>query len=292
MDLSVVIVNFNTRELLPDCLASILEDIVGIEHEILVVDNASSDGSVEMLARAFPQVRVIVNPANVGFGRANNRALREARGSAVMLLNPDTRVQPGAIPTLITALWSLPAAVAVGPRVVRPDGRLDLACRRSFPSPSVAVARLLGLSRLFPRSRALARYNRTYDDPLTMSEIDAGTGAAMCFKRDTLVAIGFFDEDFFMYGEDLDLCYRLKQRGGRIYYVPEAVVLHLKGAASGKQPRWMLREFHRAMWTFYRKHYARGWMGSLLPAVWLGIRLRYLMILAGNAVRGRQVVSP
>jgi GT2 family glycosyltransferase len=292
LDLSVVVVNFNTRDLLADCLTSVQIEAAGIEHEVLVVDNGSTDHSVEMLAAKFPGVRVIANRTNLGFGRANNLALRQARGKAVLLLNPDTRVQPGAIKRLLEALWTLSESVAVGPRVVRPDGTLDLACRRSFPSPSVALGRLTGLSRLFPHSRTFAAYNRTYEDPVEPSEIDAGTAAAMCFTREALSAVGYFDEDFFMYGEDLDLCFRLKARGGRIYYVPDAVVLHIKGAASRQQGRRMLWEFHRAMWIFYRKHYMRGPAAALAPAIWLGIRLRYLLLLGSNVVRGRQVVSP
>ena len=292
MDLTVVIVNYNTRDLLFDCLESVQAGIGDIDHEILVVDNGSTDGSQAMVTSAFPDVTMLVNDVNVGFGSANNRALRQARSAAILLLNPDTRVQPGAVPRLMDALRSLPGAVAVGPRVLRPDGRLDQACRRSFPSPGVALARLVGLSRLFPRSRALARYNRTYEDPLVPTEIDAGTAAAMCFDREALAAVNFFDEEFFMYGEDLDLCYRLKQRGGRIFYVPDAVVVHLKGAASGQQARWMLREFHRAMWTFYRKNYRHGWTGAIAPLVWLAIWFRYGVVLLWNGVRGRQVVSP
>src|SRR5207245_9339620 len=127
---------------------------------------------------------------------------------------------PGWIGRLEQALDTRRNAVGAGPQIVRPDGRLDLASRRTFPSPGVALGRLEGLSRLFPRSRTLARYNRTYDDPDQPGEIDAGTAAALCFRQDALQVVGFFDEDFFMYGEDLDLCYRLRQRGGRIYYVP------------------------------------------------------------------------
>jgi GT2 family glycosyltransferase len=292
MDLSVVIVNYNTRDPLRACLTSLRPELAGVDAEIVVVDNASTDGSVAMLSQEFAEVTVLVNATNAGFGRANNRALRQARGRDVLLLNPDTLVHPGAVRTLIDALHALPEAVAVGPRVLRPDGRLDLACRRSFPSPGVAAARLLGLSRLFPRSRRLARYNLTFQDPDRAGEIDAGTAAAMCFSLEPLAAVGFFDEDFFMYGEDLDLCYRLKQRGGHIYYVPSATVVHLKGMASGRQATAMLREFHRSMWLFYKKHYVHGWRRALAPVVWSGIQLRHGMVLGWNALRGRQVVSP
>ncbi len=292
MDVSVVIVNHNTQAFLRGCLDHALPELAGRDSEVFVVDNGSNDGSAAMVRRDFPSVTLLENGENLGFARANNRALRLARGRHVLLLNPDTEVAPGSVVRLEQALDTLPNAVGVGPKIVRPDGRLDLASRRTFPSPGVALARLVGLSRLFPRSRMLARYNRTYEDPDQPGEIDAGTAAAMCFRQDALQAVGFFDEDFFMYGEDLDLCYRLRQRGGRIYYVPSALVLHYKGEASRQQPRAMLREFHRAMWLFYRKHYASGWRAALAPAVWLGIRLRYGLVLGLNAACGRQVVSP
>ena len=288
----MVIVNHNTREYLLGLLESLAPELAGIHHEIFVVDNASNDGSVGVVRDRFPQTQLIVNQENLGFARANNLALRRARGGQVMLLNPDTVVRPGAIALLRGGLRVLPQAVAVGPKVIRPDGRLDLACRRSFPSPGVALARLSGLSKLFKRSKVLARYNRTFEDPDAPGEMDSGTAAAMCFQKEALDAVGYFDEAFFMYGEDLDLCYRLKQRGGRIYYLPDAVVIHYKGASSGQRPRPMLREFHRAMWRFYLKHYARGWRRVAAPAVWLAIQGRYGLVLAGNRLRGRQVVSP
>jgi hypothetical protein len=208
------------------------------------------------------------------------------------LLNPDTEIQPGALATLRHALRTLTDAVVVGPKVVRPDGRIDLACRRSFPSPWVALARLSGLSHLFPKARWVARYNLTYQDPDTPGEIDCGTGAALLFKAEAFRAIGFFDEDFFMYGDDLDVCFRLKARGGRVYYVPLAVVLHIKGGTTRQRPRPMLREFHRSMWLFYRKHYAHGWGIVLAPAVWTGIHLRHLFVIGWNGLKGRQIVSP
>ena len=235
---------------------------------------------------------MIANRENRGFARANNQALRLAGGDQILLLNPDTEIQPGALAILRRALRTLPDAVVVGPRVLRPDGRLDLACRRSFPSPGVALARLTGLSRLFPRARWVARYNLTYTDPNQPAEIDCGTGAALLFDGKAFQAVGYFDEDFFMYGDDLDVCFRLKAKGGRVYYVPDAVVIHLKGGTTRQRPRPMLREFHRSMWLFYRKHYAHGWGLALAPAVWAGSRLRHGFVLGWNALKGRQIVSP
>jgi len=292
MELSVVIVNTQTRDLVLTCLRHLMPELGDLDHEVFVVDNASTDGSVEAIRREFPAAKVIANRENRGFARANNQALRLAGGDQILLLNPDTEIQPGALAILRRALGTLPDAVVVGPRVLRPDGRLDLACRRSFPSPGVALARLTGLSRLFPRARWVARYNLTYTDPNQPAEIDCGTGAALLFDGKAFQAVGYFDEDFFMYGDDLDVCFRLKAKGGRVYYVPDALVIHLKGGTTRQRPRPMLREFHRSMWLFYRKHYAHGWGLALAPAVWAGIRLRHGFVLGWNALKGRQIVSP
>ena len=292
MELSVVIVNTQTRDLVLTCLRHLMPELGDLDHEVFVVDNASTDGSVEAIRREFPAAKVIANRENRGFARANNQALRLAGGDQILLLNPDTEIQPGALAILRRALRTLPDAVVVGPRVLRPDGRLDLACRRSFPSPGVALARLTGLSRLFPRARWVARYNLTYTDPNQPAEIDCGTGAALLFDGKAFQAVGYFDEDFFMYGDDLDVCFRLKAKGGRVYYVPDALVIHLKGGTTRQRPRPMLREFHRSMWLFYRKHYAHGWGLALAPAVWAGIRLRHGFVLGWNALKGRQIVSP
>jgi len=292
MELSVVIVNTQTRDLVLTCLRHLMPELGDLDHEVFVVDNASTDGSVEAIRREFPAAKVIANRENRGFARANNQALRLAGGDQILLLNPDTEIQPGALAILRRALGTLPDAVVVGPRVLRHDGRLDLACRRSFPSPGVALARLTGLSRLFPRARWVARYNLTYTDTNQPAEIDCGTGAALLFDGKAFQAVGYFDEDFFMYGDDLDVCFRLKAKGGRVYYVPDAVVIHLKGGTTRQRPRPMLREFHRSMWLFYRKHYAHGWGLALAPAVWAGIRLRHGFVLGWNALKGRQIVSP
>ena len=292
MELSVVIVNTQTRDLVLTCLRHLMPELGDLDHEVFVVDNASTDGSVEAIRREFPAAKVIANRENRGFARANNQALRLAGGDQILLLNPDTEIQPGALAILRRALGTLPDAVVVGPRVLRPDGRLDLACRRSFPSPGVALARLTGLSRLFPRARWVARYNLTYTDPNQPAEIDCGTGAALLFDGKAFQAVGYFDEDFFMYGDDLDVCFRLKAKGGRVYYVPDAVVIHLKGGTTRQRPRPMLREFHRSMWLFYRKHYAHGPGLLLAPAVWLGIRARHGFVIAWNGLKGRQIVSP
>ncbi|MBI4504349.1 MAG: glycosyltransferase family 2 protein, partial [Chloroflexi bacterium] len=219
-DLSVVVVTYNVRDLLEACLASFCASAGPLTVEVCVVDNASIDGSADLVRARFPQAALIGCATNRGYAYANNLALRQARGRHVLLLNPDTVLPPKALRTLVGILDGDPTLGAVGPKLVRPDGSLDLACRRSFPTPEIALYRMLGLSHRFPRSRRFARYNLTYLDPDQPAEVDAVVGACMAIRGAALRQVGLLDERFFMYGEDLDLAYRLKQAGWRVRYDP------------------------------------------------------------------------
>jgi len=271
LDFSVVIVNYRTPELLLRAIRSVLRQ-GAVECEVLVVDNASGDGSAERVRELFPDIRLFALDENVGFSRANNLALREARGENLVLLNPDAELLPGALVRMKAFLAEHPEAGIAGGRVVRPDGSLDPACRRSFPTPAVAFFRYAGLSRLFPRSRVFGRYNLTYLDPGRTYPVDSVVGAYMVIRRRVLEEIGLLDEDFFMYGEDLDLCYRAREAGWQVYYVHDSVALHEKGGAG--RPPAIIREFFRSQRLFYRKHYARRHSrltGALVAAgIWLG----------------------
>jgi GT2 family glycosyltransferase len=261
-DLGIVIVNYNTRDLLRACLRTVYASQGDFTFEVCVVDNGSADGSGEMVAAEFPQARRILNPDNRGYPAANNQGLRllgfpdsaDAPRFA-LLLNPDTELPPDALAKMLAFMDAHPEAGVVGPKLVRQDGSLDLACRRSFPSPEVSFYRFSGLARLFPRSRRFGRYNLTYLDPDQMAEVDAVVGAFMMVRREAIAQVGLLDEGFFMYGEDLDWCYRIKGAGWKVYYNPEVTVLHVKRAASRRNPRAQV-EFWRAMDYFYRKHYA------------------------------------
>jgi hypothetical protein len=262
LDLGIVIVNYNTRDLLRTCLETVYASEGPVSFEVCVVDNNSTDGSAAMVAETFPQVRLIANPDNRGYPAANNQGLRafgfpDASDAPrfALLLNPDTELPPYALREMVAFMDGHPDAGVAGPKLVRRDGSLDLACRRSFPSPEVAFYRLVGLSRLFPRSRRFGRYNLTYLDPDQVSEVDAVVGAFMMIRREAIRQVGLMDESFFMYGEDLDWCYRIKAAGWRVYYNPAVTVLHIKRASSRRNPRARV-EFWRAMTIFYRKHYA------------------------------------
>ncbi len=301
LDLGIVITSYNTCDLLRTCLRSVYASQGDFTVEVCVVDNASSDGSAEMVATEFPQARVIANAENVGYSSANNQGLR-AFGftdppnhqptnlpSFALLLNPDTELPPDALAGMLGFMAEHPEAGIAGPKLVLPDGSLDLACRRSFPTPEVAGYRLTGLSRLFPRSRRFGRYNLIYLDPDQVTEVDSVVGAFMLVRGSAIAQVGLMDGQFFMYGEDLDWAYRIKAAGWKVYYNPAVAVLHVKRAASRHSPRAQV-EFYRAMDIFYRKHYAEQtpwWLHALIVSA-ISLRQRFEELRLALASTGRQ----
>ncbi len=256
VDVSIVVLNYNTCGHLRVCLQALLAD-EHLDAEIIVVDNASSDGSADMVASEFPSARVIRSAHTGGFACGNNQALRLARGDAMLLLNPDTLMPPGGIETLLDVLKRHPEAGIVGPKLLRPDGSMHLACRRSFPTPGAAFCRISGLSRLLPRTPRFGRYNLTFIDPEVPIEVDSVCGACLLIRRSVVERIGLLDERFFMYGEDLDWCLRTRQAGWTVRYEPSVVVQHQHGAASRTRALRTNFHFFRAMDLFYRKHYVQ-----------------------------------
>jgi len=261
VDVSIIILNFNTREHLRACLLALFEEgstsLCGgpLTTEVFVVDNASSDGSADMVEAEFAGVRLIRSPRNGGFAFGNNQALTLAEGTAVLLLNPDAIVPRGGIRGFVERLNAHPEAGIIGPKLVTRDGCMHLACRRSFPTPSVAFYRLSGLSRRFPESPRFGRYNLTYIDPDRPIEVDSVCGACMVVRRVVIDRIGLLDERFFMYGEDIDWCMRARAAGWTVRYEPSIVVQHLHGAASRQRALRTTFHFFHAMDLFYRKHY-------------------------------------
>lgn len=267
-DLGIVILNWNTCELLRRCLQTVFASEGDFTYDVIVVDNASSDGSVGMVRDEFPQATLIANDENSGYPAGNNLGLRhlgfrdeggttENAPRYALLLNPDTEVPPTALAAMVAYMDAHPQMGAAGPKLILPDGSLDLACRRSFPTPIVALYRFAGLAKLFPNSPRFARYNMTFADPDTELEVDSVVGAYMQVRREALADIGLLDETFFMYGEDLDWAYRIKQAGWKIFYNPAVTVKHVKRAASRKSAKAQM-EFYRAMLIFYRKHYRQS----------------------------------
>jgi hypothetical protein len=260
--------------------------------QLTVVDNASTDGTFLAVSHSFPEVRLLAMGRNLGFAAATNRAAAEAGGEALLMLNPDAELRKGALLAMLEALNQDPKRGAISPRVERPDGRLDPACRRSFPTPEVALWRLSGLSRLGGDSARFGAYNLTHIPADKAMEVDSGTGACLLVRRSVWASAGALDEGYFMYGEDLELCWQIHRLGYTVWYEPAAQVVHRKGQSSQLVALPMLVHFHRSMWRFYRLHYLRGWASALAPLVALGIGARLTALLVLNALRRQPKVSP
>lgn len=255
MDLSVIIVNYNVKYFLEQSLLSVKKATEGYDTEVFVIDNASEDGSAQFIRENFQWVKLIENTENLGFGRANNQGLKLASGKYILILNPDSILGEDSLRLLIDFLDKHPDIGAVGPKIVDREGKFELACRRGFPTPFAAFSKITGLASLFPNSRFFAKYNLTYLDPDKLSEVDALVGAFILLRREVYEKVGGFDEQFFMYGEDLDLCYRIKAAGWKIYYNPESEVIHYKGESTLRSKVDVRKEFFRAMHLFVKKHY-------------------------------------
>lgn len=258
-DLSIIIVSYNVKTYLQHCIASVKKASEGLDTEIFIVDNNSMDGSADMVAAEFPDVFLIANKNNLGFGKANNQALKKSTGRYVLFLNPDTLVEESTFSSLVDFMDNHKNIGLCGPRILNSDGTLQLACRRSFPSPSVALPKLLGLSSLFPNSKWLAKYNLTYLDPNESYEVDAVSGSFMFCRGDLVRKMGGFDEIFFMYGEDLDLCRRFQLDGYKIFYNPVTTIIHHKGESSKSAPFDSLMAFYGAMDIFFKKHFSKAY---------------------------------
>ena len=257
LTLSVIIVNYNVRSFLENALTSISRAMTGIEGEVFVVDNASNDGSAAMVRGSFPSVHLIENTENVGFARANNMAIHQAAGEFILLINPDTVVQEDTFRVMLAFFKEHPEAGLAGCKVLNPDGSFQLPCRRSFPTPWVAFTKVFGLAGLFPHSRLFGRYNLTYLDPAKTYPVDAVSGSFMMVRRTVYEKVGGLDESFFMYGEDLDWCYRVRGAGWKVFYVHETAIIHFKGESTKRSDIDEVRVFYSAMQLFVAKHFGR-----------------------------------
>ncbi len=254
--LAIVIVNYNSTGDLLRCLAGIREDPAGNQVQVIVVDNASEGqpGLQDQLRPFSPEL--LLNGKNEGFGRACNRGIRHSSAPFLLLLNPDVVPHKGAIDKSLRYLKGRRRTGIVGCRVLNPDGSLQLACRRSIPTVGNSLYRFLGLSRLFPRNRKFGAYNLTYLDEDETHEIEAVSGSFLMFRRELADEIGLLDERFFLYGEDLDFCYRTLLAGWRVEYYAAASVTHRKGRSSDQNAATNTVHFFEAMKIFYSKHYA------------------------------------
>jgi GT2 family glycosyltransferase len=274
MKLSIIIVNWNTRDLLRECLSSIYKHPPSAAFEVLVVDNASADGSVQMLEEGFPQVRLIENHENIGFARANNQAIQQSIGHYVLLLNPDTQVKPNTLVDLVEFLDENPQAGAAGPRLLNPDGNLQTSC---YPAPTLSkeLWRLFHLDKLYTYG-VYAMQAWDLDAPRS---VDIVKGASLILRREALDQVGLLDEDYFIYTEEVDLCYRLKKSGWQLFWVPRSQVIHHEGQSTQLKSREMFLQLYKSKLIFFRKNH-----GSLAAGIYKAILF--------TASLTRLVVSP
>jgi GT2 family glycosyltransferase len=252
--LSIIIVNFNAEKLILRCLQAVYETAGPLECEVIVVDNASTDQSVQAVQQNYPQVKLIRNQENVGFAKANNQAAGVARGRYLLLLNSDAFVHAGTISTLVKYMVSNPDTGAASCRLVYEDGSLQRSCY-SFPTPFTELWQTLWLDRLFPRSPIFGKFRMTYWNYDTHRDVDWVMGAVIILRREVVEQEGLFDEEYFMYSEEMDLCYRLKQAGWKVSFVPEATATHLWGGTSRQNKELAFIRLYKSRVLFFRKHY-------------------------------------
>ena len=280
--IDVAIVSYRCEALLRDCLRSLLDNPPDGPLTVHVVDNASGDGTAEMVEREFAEVRLTVNATNAGFSRANNPALAQGDAPYALVLNPDTRITPGALQRLVDVMEAHPEVGIAGPRLELEDGTLDHASRRSFPTPLSALGHFTGLGRREGASGRLADY-RAPD--VESGPVDAVNGAFMLIRRSALERVGAFDTRYWMYMEDLDLCYRFAEAGWTTWFEPGATVIHVKAGTSGEHRSLRLnRAFHDGMFRFYRDHYAPHRNPFLNGLVYAGIGARFALAATRDSV--------
>ena len=283
--LSVILVSYNTREHLRRCLESLVETVEVRPLEIFVVDNASGDGSPEMVRERFPGVRLIANRKNLGFARANNQGIRASTGRAVLLLNTDTVVRPTAIETMLDFLDETPETAVVGAKLLNEDLSIQ-AGSKAFPTP---LTTLFGkqslLTRWFPDNPLTRRYLIClFEDHSHPFEVDSASGAAFMIRREVIEDVGLLDEGYFMYWEDVDWCYRIKRRGWKVYYHPHAPILHLDGKSSDRRDPGLTIAYHKGVFRLFRKHYFKSrW------SPWNLVALAVLTVRAGVLILVRNL---
>lgn len=284
-DLSVCIVNWNTRDLLDACLSSLRDNAGDLALEVIVVDNASADGSADMVRERHPAVTLVANSENRYYAAGNNQALTLARAPHKLLLNPDIVVPAGALATLLEFLADHPRAGAVAPRLREPDGTVQLSCR-TFPGPAAVWSEALGLSRLWPRHPVFGAYRMAWWDYNSVRPVDQPMASALLLRGAALDEVGLFDEQFPMFFNDVDLCRRLWDAGWQVWFTAAAELVHVGGASTRQVRREMILESHRSLTAYYRKHY-RARLDPLTYGLTVGLaKLGLWVRLLVHAIRG------
>jgi GT2 family glycosyltransferase len=282
IDVSVIIVNFNVRYFVEQAISAVYKASEGLEIEVIVVDNASSDDSTALIQSKFPEVRLIANQENVGFGKANNQGIHEAKGKYILLLNPDTVVQENTLNACIQFMTRHNDAGAIGVRMIDGKGNFLPESKRSIPTPFVALCKMSGLSALFPKSKIFAKYHLGYLSEHENHQVEVLSGAFMFFRADLLKKIGGFDEDYFMYGEDIELSYQVLKQGYKNYYIADTSIIHYKGESTKKGSLNYVKMFYEAMLIFAKKHFSSSQVSLYALAIQFAIYLRAMISLTGS----------
>ncbi len=292
MKLSIIIVNYNTYFLTKQTVESVIKKEQPYDYEIVLVDNASVDGSIEALEETFSEeieqklIHIIRNTANLGFSKANNIGMREAKGEYILLLNSDTEVEGDCLEECLKRMEVDSQLGALGCKVVLADGTLDHACKRGFPTPKASLYYFMKWDKKDPIK--YGQYAALHLGEDEVGEVDVLTGAFMLMPKRVLDEVGLLDEDFFMYGEDIDLCYRIKEGGYKILYYPKEKIIHHKGGSSKKRRHKVIFNFHHAMWIFYKKHYIKKYHVLVTVLVGMGIWCKCLLELIKNQLKPKQ----
>jgi GT2 family glycosyltransferase len=282
--ISIVVLNYKTPDLTIRAVKTAQTSCGDIPYELFLVDNASGDDSVERFKQELSNITLIKNKYNSGFSAGNNVAIRQATGDYVLLLNSDTEVIGDAIEKSIAFMDQHREVGALGCRIQLPNGELDHACKRGFPTPSASFYYFAGLAKKHPESPKYAAYTTTYLSDKEINEVDAIMGAYMMVRREAMEQVGILDEQFFMYGEDIDWCYRIKQAGWRIVYFAEAIIIHYKYGSRSKRAAATIKDFHRAMIIFYKKHYRKKYPIIIYWIIVIAVKVKCTLQLVLNFI--------
>jgi hypothetical protein len=317
LNLSICITTLNACDYLQNCLRSIFEqseylrstdgdsnndsptsaDLVDADNklvfELIIVDNGSDDGTVEMLLREYPDIKLILNGRNDGFAKPMNQAMRAGLGDYFLILNPDTIILPGALNQLVAFVLAHPDVGICGPKVLNRDGSLQKACRRGVSRPWAAFSYFSGLSTLFPESKFFGGYLLNYLDENTTHEVDGVSGACMLIRRAVVEQVGYFDERFFAYQEDADLCFQAKKAGWKVVYNPQAQIIHYGGQGGSRvQPYRSIYEWHRSYFLYYQKNLAKDYFFLFNWFYYLLMALKLILSIIANALRRDKFAGP
>ncbi len=272
-DLSIIILNYNVKDLLLNCLESIFKNKGKENWQVIVVDNASVDGSIEAVKKDYPQVELVENKENLGFAQGNNMGIPKVKAPVVLFLNPDTKIVGNAIQKTYQYLMGNPDIGAITCRVELPDGKLDYSCHRGFPTPWNSFAYFSGLSKIFPKSPLFSGYTASYLDINKTHQIDCATGAFLMVRKIAGEQINWWDTDYFFNGEDIEFCYSLKMKGWKIYFYPQEKIIHYKGSSAGKEKAKAISHGISAMRIFYMKHYYKKYPPLIRDVILGGIKM-------------------